>query len=113
MNSIITLRYRSCDGYSEKRTFKTLKGAQRYAERMLGGCPELTCTYAVSTDGIGTIYSAGASLSDIFPHAAPPYDVDAEEEAETYVDNRSEEDREYDRMEEEFMGRYYGEAWAY
>jgi hypothetical protein len=62
--------YRSSDGYGQSRTFKTLTGAQRYAQRMVGETPEVATGYAVSPDGIGRITCAGVALPALFPKAA-------------------------------------------
>jgi hypothetical protein len=64
----IKIGYRACDGFGKSKTFKTLAGAQRYAQRMIGRHPEIGCGYAVSGDGIGTIRVQGATLADIFPN---------------------------------------------
>ena len=110
MESVITLRYRSCDGYSEKRTFKTLEGAQKYAFRMVGNA-DLSTDYAVSTDGIGTIRVSGCSLYDLFPKSEPveDYSADYADEGETGNDRMSYEDRELEAQEAEFYARMYGE----
>mgnify|MGYP005830341315 FL=1 len=65
----ITIRYSAVDGYRETRRFKTLQGAQRYADKMLG-IPEFGSYYAVSQDGIGKI-TATISLRALFPNVQP------------------------------------------
>ena len=65
----ITIKYAAIDGYRETRHFKTLIGAQRYANKMLG-IPELWLIgnhYAISGDGIGKI-TASVNLRDLFPN---------------------------------------------
>jgi len=72
---MITLRYRSIDGANVRRQFTTLKGAQRYAQNMIGETPEVGQggRYAVSADGIGKIVPiAGAALVDLFPKTVEP-----------------------------------------
>lgn len=74
---MIHVRYMACDfGRATTRTYKTLKGARKYAQRMVGRHPELSCGYAVSTDGIGRITVSndgagclhfGVGLKDLFP----------------------------------------------
>ena len=65
----ITIRYSAVDGYRETRHFKTLQGAQRYADKMLG-IPEFGAYYAISNDGIGKI-TATISLRALFPNVQP------------------------------------------
>lgn len=72
---MITLRYRSIDGANVRRQFTTLKGAQRYAQNMIGEAPEVAQAgrYAVSGDGIGKIVPiAGATLAELFPATVEP-----------------------------------------
>ena len=69
----IKVTYRSCDGFSKSRSFKTLKGAQAFAQHYVGKHPELGSGYAVSSDGIGLVYVSGfvgdyaVRLADLFP----------------------------------------------
>ena len=63
----ITVRYTSVDRFSETRKFKTLKGAQRFAQKWVGDHPDLGRWYAVSFDGIGKVVVSGCSLEDLFP----------------------------------------------
>lgn len=65
----ITVYYESLDRCSKTRKFKTLAGAQRFAQKWVGKHPEIGTTYAVSGDGIGKITVVGASLADLFPAA--------------------------------------------
>jgi hypothetical protein len=76
---LVKLRYSSIDGYSESRSFKTMRGASRYATKWLGPNPEVGHGYAVSPDGIGKVeaFSVGqstyiviADLSLLFPALA-------------------------------------------
>lgn len=64
---MIKVRYSSCDGFSVTRRFKTLAGAQRFAQEYVGTHPEIGATYAASGDGIGVIRASGASMSELFP----------------------------------------------
>jgi hypothetical protein len=65
----ITIKYAAIDGYRETRHFKTLIGAQRYANKMLG-IPEFGNHYAISGDGIGKI-TATVDLRELFPNVQP------------------------------------------
>ena len=67
MSKIITVRYRSLDGYSQTRRFKTLAGARKFATKWVGAHPEIGSSYAICGDGIGRITVEGALLSDLFP----------------------------------------------
>lgn len=63
----ITVAYRACDGAKKTRRFKTLRGAMKFAHDYIGEAPTIGGTYAVSDDGIGTIYVNGATLHELFP----------------------------------------------
>lgn len=62
----ITVEYESIDHFHERRRFKTLGGAQRYAAKWVGEKPTLGSHYAVSDDGVGEI-TADCRLSLLFP----------------------------------------------
>lgn len=64
---MITVRYSSIDGASERRTYATIKGAQKFAHHMIGAHPEIGCGYAVSDDGIGKVTVSGSTLVELFP----------------------------------------------
>ena len=66
----IQVAYRSVDGYSKTRKFKTLKGAQGFAQRWVGEAPDLGSHYAVSFDGVGRVTVAGCAIAELFPAAA-------------------------------------------
>jgi hypothetical protein len=66
----ITVRYEAVDHFSKERTFKTLKGAQRFAQKWIGETPELSSWYAVSSDGVGKITCSGTTLAALFPKVA-------------------------------------------
>jgi hypothetical protein len=68
----IVVRYQSIDRFSKTRTFKTLAGAQKFAQNWVGKTPDLGSSYAVSEDGIGKITVSGASLLDLFPAIGAP-----------------------------------------
>jgi hypothetical protein len=70
---MIKLRYSTIDRFSETRTFKTLKGAQKYAHGRVGASPEISRTfgYAVDANGIGKVeIREGATLDQLFPSSA-------------------------------------------
>ena len=64
---MIKVRYSSFDSRRGKwRSFKTLKGARKYAQHWIGKHPEMGSTYAVSGDGIGKIEVEGVELRKLF-----------------------------------------------
>src|SRR6188768_740092 len=63
----ISVSYRSLDHYSETRSFRTLNGAQKYAQKWVGAHPDLGSFYAVSNDGVGRITVKGCTLAELFP----------------------------------------------
>ena len=63
----IVVHYSTIDHFSKRRTFATLAGARRFAQKYLGEHPEQGMSYAVSFDGVGKITVQGASLDDLFP----------------------------------------------
>ena len=67
VSKIITVRYRSLDGYSMTRRFKTLAGARKFAPKWVGAPPEIGSSYAICDDGIGKITVEGALIHDLFP----------------------------------------------
>jgi hypothetical protein len=66
---VITVYLKAVDGFSKTRKFKTLKGAQRFAQDYVGETPDLGRGYAVSWDGVGRIMVQGVSLRELFPKA--------------------------------------------
>lgn len=68
----IKVRYRSVDRFSKTATFKTLKGAQRFAHKWVGETPEVGTyyNYAVSGDGVGRVTVEGATMRELFPKCA-------------------------------------------
>lgn len=68
----IRVRYSTVDRFSKTGTFKTLAGAQRFAQKWVGGAPEISDTfgYAVSSSGTGKIECSGCDVRDLFPQRA-------------------------------------------
>ena len=66
MSEKITVRVRTLDRISKTRHFATLAGAQKFAARWVGETPDLGSHYAVSFDGIATLY-ASVPLASLFP----------------------------------------------
>ena len=64
---MIVVYYSSIDGCRETRKYKTLEGARRFAQEMIGRTPEMGSYYAVSGDGVGKIEVKGISLHELFP----------------------------------------------
>lgn len=60
----IIVRYQSIDHFSQRRTFKTLEGARKYAFKRVGKDAEISWNfyYAVSSDGVGKITCDGVSI---------------------------------------------------
>lgn len=72
METKIVVTYRAVDGFRKRAQFKTLKGAQAFAQKWIGATPELGGSYAVSGDGVGKIAVDGdAKVADLFPKLAP------------------------------------------
>ena len=64
---MIKVRYSAVDGFSKRKSFKSLKGARKYATEMLGKYPSFGSYYAVSDDGVGKIeVIEGVKLRDLF-----------------------------------------------
>lgn len=63
----ITIRYASIDGCHHTKVYKTLEGAQKFAQEKVGTTPDLGSHYAVSFDGIGKITVEGCVILDLFP----------------------------------------------
>ena len=51
----IVVTYSSVDRCRKRSKFKTLRGAQAFAQNWIGSHPEIGSRYAVSGDGIGKI----------------------------------------------------------
>lgn len=67
---MIKVRYETIDRFSKTRRFKTLAGAQKFAQHWVGETPELGSFYAVSGDGVGKITCDGCLVRDLFPKVA-------------------------------------------
>lgn len=68
----IRVTYRTTDRFTKTARFKTLTGAQRFAQKWVGETPELSDAfgYAVSVDGVGKVTVGGTSLHELFPKSA-------------------------------------------
>jgi hypothetical protein len=84
----ITVRVRTVDHFRKSRTFKTLAGAQKFAQRYVGETPELGSHYAVSADGVATVY-ASVPVAELFPKLEA--DTPREYRAEVFVPGTCEE----------------------
>lgn len=62
----IVVNYCAVDGYSQSKKFKTLLGAQKFAQKWIGEDADVGSFYAVSTDGVGRITCSGCSIKDLF-----------------------------------------------
>ena len=67
MDPIIRVTYSSIDRCRKSRSFKTIEGARKFAQKMVGQTPEVGGWYAVSGDGVGKVECRGCSLSALFP----------------------------------------------
>jgi hypothetical protein len=63
----VTVRYAAVDGFRQTRKFKTLAGAQRFAQKWVGETPEVCRHYAVSGDGVGKVTVEGCLIDQLFP----------------------------------------------
>jgi len=99
----IKLRYESVDGVRKTRTFKTVKGAKRFADTWVGTHPDLGGSYAVSQDGIGKIVVlSGITLRQLFWAQAA-----IQEREETAEEKAEREWHEWESQAEwEAFGRY-------
>jgi hypothetical protein len=66
-NANIVITYRTIDRFYERRTFKTLAGARRYARKRLGTSFDVGGFggYAVDGFGTGTLRVTGVSLDTL------------------------------------------------
>ncbi len=58
---MIKLRFETLDGISKRKTFKTLKGAQKFTWNWVGKDAELGSYYAISADGVVKVRVEGGS----------------------------------------------------
>lgn len=78
MSLKITVRLRTVDRFSKSRTFKTLAGAQRFAQRYVGETPCISDQWQYAVGGFGDakiMVDGDATLYDLFPKVTR--DVDA------------------------------------
>lgn len=68
----IKVTYSTLDRFRKTRSFKTLAGAQKFAQHWVGQTPEVSTSwgYAVSGDGMGKVTVRGANILDLFPKLA-------------------------------------------
>jgi len=68
---VITLTYQTVDGVDRTKKYKTLVGAQKFAQEWVGVRPEVFkgSLYAVSADGIGVMYWSGINPEQLWPSA--------------------------------------------
>lgn len=66
-SDIIVVTARFIDGGGERKTFKTLEGARKYAQSRIGAHPSIGGGYAVDNNGVCTIRVTGTSLQSLFP----------------------------------------------
>lgn len=74
------ITYTSIDGVRKSRTFKTLKGARKFADDMVGPQDVEGGYYAVSSDGVGRITWSGVSRADLFGSDKPAVKLNAAHE---------------------------------
>jgi len=101
---MIKIRYSAVDGFNKVKSFKTLKGARKYAQEMLGKYPSFGSYYAVSDDGVGKIevLGVGCKLRDLFgDEGGNPDPVIDELEASYEEELRAEEARELAQIKAE------------
>jgi hypothetical protein len=61
----ITTTFTTIDGFKERKTFKTLEGARRYAKRRMGDNFDIGSYYAVDMYGTGKLMVDGTSLAKL------------------------------------------------
>jgi len=67
----ISVLYESIDRFCQRRKFKTVKGASKFARKWVGDHPEQGSYYAVSFDGVGKVSWSGATFDELFPRPEP------------------------------------------
>ena len=64
----ISVTYAAVDGYYTTKLYKTLRGARKFAQDMVGKHPDMSgFDYCVSFDGVGRIRVFGCTLDELFP----------------------------------------------
>jgi hypothetical protein len=66
---MITVHVTTVDRFHVSRRYKTLAGAQRFAQHWVGETPEIGSHYAICGDGVAKVVS-NISLHKLFPKAA-------------------------------------------
>lgn len=63
------LRVNTIDRFSQTRTFKTLKGAQKFAAKWVGEHPDTSesFNYAVSGDGVCKVTAVNFRIGELYP----------------------------------------------
>lgn len=90
---MIKVYYTACDGTRITRSFKTLKGARKFATDYVGKNPEMGRGYAVSGNGVGTVTVDGCTLKELFAPAAEPAEpTDRDLEIAEYGDGQYQSD---------------------
>jgi hypothetical protein len=84
---MIKVKYSSIDRFSKSAQFKTLAGAQKFAQKWVGASPELGSYYAVSADGVGKVTVRG----DLDGKAVTVADLFAKQEADVPEDSYDED----------------------
>lgn len=71
---MIKLTFSTIDGLNERKQFKLLAGARKYAQSKLGKYVDISSMgYAVGADGVSKIHRvSGCSLEDLFEDSGEP-----------------------------------------
>ncbi len=73
MSRSIRVTVSSVDGYRKSKLFKTLDGAQMFAQKAIGKFPEIGSIYAVDGSfGTTKVEVRGATLEELFPPPPEP-----------------------------------------
>jgi len=79
---MIKVRYTTIDRVNKLRTFKTLKGARKFAMDWVGPQDVEGGSYAVSDDGVGKITWQGVTRRELFGDGSPTqWEIEAEQDA--------------------------------
>jgi hypothetical protein len=83
MDRIIVIRFSTIDGFRKTRKFKTLAGAQRFAQKYVGKTPEISEAFQYAVGSFGdakiTVISGAVGIRELFPATSV---VEAAEEGE-------------------------------
>jgi hypothetical protein len=88
----IVVTFSTIDHHRERRVFKTLEGARKYAQKKLGEHPDMGSTYAVGAYGDAKIEVRGCALAELFPERKEQAFPESDEQEDF------EEPRRYDAM---------------